>query len=90
MAKSAPQQLRDLADLEEAIESSAEPNMSWEELTKALGLPVGTNGQPNMVDLFNACWHVQSNPAVQALPTQERIRVIRSAADAMSYLRSGN
>ncbi|PIS09429.1 hypothetical protein COT75_01365 [Candidatus Beckwithbacteria bacterium CG10_big_fil_rev_8_21_14_0_10_34_10] len=84
------EQLRKLADLGQAMEPTDEVNLTWEELAQSLGVKVGEDGNLNGVDMFNACLQVQSNEAVQALPTEQRVRVIRSVGDALSALQSGS
>jgi len=80
--------LRTLIDLEAATDYEGE-NLTWEELAEALGIEPNEEGSLNGVELFDACLGAASNPRVQALPTEQRLRVIRSAADALTALRSG-
>lgn len=75
-----------LADLNEAAELTDEANLTWEELAQVLGVDVDKNGCFNNLELINACLGVMSNEAVRALPQEKRIRVIRSAGDALSVL----
>ena len=76
-------------DLLWAMMDSDEPNLSWDELITLLGVAKDSEGNVSGLELFNACMNVQNNPAVLALPDKERIRAIRSAADALTALRSG-
>ena len=76
-----------MLDLEEAMEEADEPNLTWQELFRLLGVPTTENGVPvNMSDAANACLHTLSNPAVQNLSHKERIRALRSAAATLSIL----
>jgi len=81
--------LRALVDLEVVADYEGE-NLTWEELAKALGVEPNEAGNLDGVELFNACLGAMSNPEVRALPTEQRLRVIRSAADALGALRSGS
>ncbi len=76
--------LRGLADLEAATEYEGE-NLTYGELAQVLGL--NTEGETlSTVDLINACMGVNENPVVQALPAEQRIKVISSAAGAIEEL----
>lgn len=78
----------DEAELLAAMFTSDEENLTWFELAQLLGVAPNTAGNLPGVELFNACLHVQYNPAVRALSTPERIRAIRSASAVMDYLNS--
>ncbi len=79
----------DILEMHEAMKLSSEENMTWEELANALGIEPKENGNIPGPELFNACMAVQDNPAVQALPKEQRLRVIRTAIDALGELRMG-
>ena len=78
-----------LTDLKQAMDPTQEPNMTYGDLIGLLGVPLQEDGSVKSVDFINACMGVQSHEAVQGLPDDQRIRVIRSAADAISALMSG-
>jgi hypothetical protein len=62
--------------------------LTWQELTTRLGVKINENGNLPGIELFNACLDVLSNPNLATLSHEERIRTIRSAADALTSLRS--
>jgi hypothetical protein len=79
---------RSLIDLQQAREEQTDvPNMTGAELATTLGLELDANGECDLTTFFNACLGVLSNEAVQQLPQEVRLRVIRSAADALSIMR---
>lgn len=80
--------LRNLADLEGAVQYEGE-NLTWEELADTLGVKRNSEGNIPGIELANACLRVGENPAVQLLPTEQRLRVIRSATDALGSLLGG-
>ncbi len=90
MPKKQHEELRDLVDLIEAAEESEEEFLTWIELATALGVEPKEDGDLDGIELFNACLNAQGNPKVKQLSHNERIRVIRSAAAALSALQSGN
>lgn len=87
MLKTSVDRTQGLKDLMEAMEPTSEENMTGLELAKVLGVPLGANGEPDLVDFFNACIGVQTNEAVQQLPHDQKIRVIRTAAAALDHMR---
>lgn len=56
-------------------------------MAEILGVKPKENGSLDGVKLFSACLNVQANSAVQALPKDQRLRVIKSVADALEALR---
>ncbi len=85
MAQSTEQKLNDLM----AAQLWEGSLLTYGELATLLGVP--TDGETlNGVDFFNACWGVQTNEAVQALPYPERIKAIASASAAMSEMQFGS
>ena len=76
----------ELVELLLASELTDDDNMTWEELAQLLGVAINEEGEFDGVVMFNACLSAQSNPALQALSLRERVRVIKSAGDAMDSL----
>jgi hypothetical protein len=78
-----------LVDLVSALQPTDEINFTGLELAQILGVPCPEGGFPDITEFANACLHVQTNPAVLQLPDAQRIRVIRSSADALSVILGG-
>lgn len=78
--------LQRMNDLEQAMAPTDEPNLTGTELAKILGVPLDSEGMPvDMTTMFNACMNVLGNEKVQGLPTPERLRAIRTAADLLEH-----
>jgi hypothetical protein len=63
------------------------PALTWIELADILGIKVDEDGCLPGVELANACLHVQTNPNLDSLTHEERIRTIATAAAALGALR---
>lgn len=75
---------RMIIDIRKSMEPTDEPNLTYGELIKALGVTADDKGCVNGIALFNACIGVFDNKRIMGLPDKERLRVIRSAEGAIS------
>lgn len=62
------------------------PNLTGQELARALGLKADKPEDIDWTEFANACLNAQSNPLVIALPEKQRLQVLRTAADLLSQI----
>lgn len=74
-------------DLADAIEGKGIEMMTYGELGEAMGVTKKENGYDS-TEFYNACLNCQSNPKIKALPREERLRVIKTAAAALDSMYS--
>ncbi|QQG41509.1 MAG: hypothetical protein HYV90_05120 [Candidatus Woesebacteria bacterium] len=62
------------------------PNLTGQELARALGLKADKPEDIDWTEFANACLNAQFNPLVIALPEKQRLQVLRTAADLLSHI----
>ncbi len=60
------------------------PNLTGQELARALGLKADKPEDIDWTEFANACLNAQSNSLVTILPEKQRLQVLRTAADMLS------